>query len=184
VSLALVGIACGLFETRKPTDPGSNTFPCAPLDQQNNAFNNLRLSFGRGEGLPCYLSGLDDAFAFQADPADIVDMPAGTFDNWTKSVEQQVAQTIAGDASDIVIDYKGNYVLVSSGPDTETRQYTYEIHDYKGTSIPDTLFQGIAEITIHRSSGGLWLITHWVDRRDPAGTTTRTWGYLRGSYRI
>ena len=72
-------------------------------------------------------------------------------------------------------------ILIQS--DVQTRRYSYEIQ-YKGAQLPDTLFQGLAEITVRKNAGGQWLVGEWVDRRDPAGTTSRTWGYLRQAYRI
>ena len=164
-------------------DPGANTFPCASLDLQNNVFENIRKSFGQGAGLGCYTSAFDATFVFHGDPTDESEAPAGTFDNWDKSVESQVSQTVANDASDVAVAYKGVPEIVTTTPDLEIRRYTYEIV-FAGSAIPDTLFQGIAELTIRRSTSGLWQITEWFDRRDPAGTTTRTWGYLRSSYRL
>jgi len=181
--MALGGVGCGLFETRSPMDPGANTFPCASLDAPDNVFANLRKSFGQGAGLGCYTSVFDPSFVFHGDPTDVSEAPAGTFDNWGKSVEDQVSLAVANDASDVAVTYKGSPEIVTQDIDLEIRRYTYEIA-YAGSAIPDTLFQGIAELTIRRSTSGLWQITEWFDLRDPAGTTTRTWGYLRSSYRI
>jgi len=166
--------------------PGGDTFPCSSLDVPANVFENLRKSFGKGAGLGCYLSTFDPAFVFHGDPNDVAEAPAGTYDNWDKSVENQVSQSVANDAAPsppVSVQYKGVPELVTSDPDMAIWRYTYEI-DFSGSAIPDTLFQGIAEITIMRSSTGLWQITEWFDRRDPAGTTTRTWGFLRASYRL
>jgi len=182
VALAFTAVACGLFETRKPND-SIDTFPCLSLDQQGNVFQNLRVSFGRRVGTTCYLSNFDDSFVFTPDPTDEVEAAAGQFANWNKNVEQQVAQSVAANATDIAIDYIGAYELVTQTSDLEIRRYRYEIHDFKAPAIPDdSLFQGIAEFTIERKNA-LWVVTKWVDGRDPNGTTTRTWGYLRGSYR-
>jgi hypothetical protein len=130
------------------------------------------------------LSAFDPAFVFHGDPNDVAEAPPGTYDNWDKSVENQVSQSAANDAEPgVAVRYKGVPEFVTTTPDMEIRRYTYEI-EFSGSAIPDRLFQGIAEITITRSSAGLWQITEWFDRRDPAGTTTRTWGFLRASYRI
>ena len=180
--MALGGVACGLFESRTPMDPGANTFPCASLDLPSNVFENIRKSFGRGDGLGCYTSSFDATFFFHGDPADSSFFPT-QFTNWDKSVEDQTSQAVANDASDVAVTFKGVPENVTMDPDLEIWRYTYEIV-YAGSAIPDTLFQGIAELTIRRSTSGLWQITEWFDRRDPAGTTTRTWGYLRSSYRI
>lgn len=183
-SLAAGAAACDLFEARTPNDPGSNFFPCAPLDQQDNVFSNVRLAYGRGDGLSCYLTTLEDTlFAFHPDPADSSEAPADQYKNWGKTVEQRVTQNLVSGASNFGLTFASPYELISSTPDSEIRRYRYEII-FEGTLIPDTLFQGTAEITIRRSTSGLWQITDWVDRRDPGGTTTRTWGYLRGAFRI
>jgi hypothetical protein len=180
--VAAGGASCDLFEARKPNDPGLNFFPCAPLDQQDNVFTNVLLAYGRGDGLSCYLTTLQDTFKFVPDPLDVVETPY-EYDNWTKTVEQRVTQNLVSGAQSFGLTYVGPFELVSSTTDTEIRRYRYEI-EFDGTLIPDKLFQGTAEITIRRSNAGLWQITDWVDRRDPGGTTTRTWGYLRGAFRI
>jgi hypothetical protein len=184
LAVACGGTACGLFESRDPMDPGTDTFPCASLENPNNVFENLRKSFGQGAGLGCYTATFDPTFYFHGDPTDSTDAP-DSFEDWTKTVEEQVSQGVANDADplEVAVTYKGLPEVVTSTPDLEIRRYTYEIV-YAASAIPDTLFQGIAEITIRRSTTGLWQITEWFDRRDPAGTTTRTWGFLRASYRI
>jgi hypothetical protein len=182
--LLFVAAGCGLFETRTPTKPppGSSFF-CFTLDKQDNVYANVLRAYGRGDGLACYLSTLDDVdFRFHGDPTDSTDS-APLLDNWNKSVEDRVSSAIVGAVDSFSLQFKGPYVPITTLPDLETRRYTYEIETVGG-AIADTLFQGLAEITIRRGTGGQWLITDWVDRRDPNGTTTRTWGYLRASYRI
>ncbi|HSQ60955.1 MAG TPA: hypothetical protein VLT84_11100 [Acidobacteriota bacterium] len=182
LGLAAGGAACDLFEARKPNDPGSNFFPCLSLGDKENVFTNILRSYGRGDGLSCYLTTLDETgFAFHPDPADSTEAPADLYKNWTKLVERQVTQNLVSGATSFGLRYTDTLV-VSPGDDAEVRRYTYEI-EFKGAAIPDTLFQGIAEITIRRSNAGLWQVTDWVDRRDPGGTTTRTWGFLRGAFR-
>lgn len=177
------GVSCDLFETRKPNDPGGIRFPCATLDFPSNVFTNIVQAYGRGDGIPCYVSNLSDVLLlFDFDDVDSLDSPP-QFQSWTKNIEQRVAQNIASGADSFFLQFKVPYTSVVSQPDVQTRRYTYEIR-FKGTAITDTLFQGLAEITIRKNLGGQWLVESWVDRPDPAGTTPRTWGYLRGQYRI
>ena len=177
------GLSCGLFETRKPNDPGQNTFPCAPLTAQSDVFANIEQAYGRGDGLPCYLSSLSDSIVFDFDDADSNSSPPDTYLLYKKSVEQVVAQNIASAGGDsLFLQLKAPYTLIRNDPDAQTRRYAYEIK-FKGT-IPDTLFQGLAEITVRKNAGGQWQASEWIDRPDPAGTTSRTWGYLRGQHRI
>ncbi|HEU4725842.1 MAG TPA: hypothetical protein VFU59_11165, partial [Candidatus Eisenbacteria bacterium] len=97
--LALAGgLSCDLFETRKPNDPGQNTFPCAPLTSQSDVFVNIEQAYGRGDGLPCYLSSLSDDIVFDFDDADSLSPPPEKYLNYTKGVEQVVAQNIASGA--------------------------------------------------------------------------------------
>ena len=183
-ALIVLGTSCGLFEARKPNEPTGVQFQCLPLDQQLNIFQNVLNAYGVGEGLSCYSSTLDPAFAFVADPADVAEAPAGQYDSWNKSVEERVSQNLVSGAQAFQLRITAPVDTVSITPGSEEiRRYTYEI-DFRGTLIPDTLFQGTAEITIRLTTGGQWQITNWVDRRDPGGTTTRTWGYLRGAFRI
>ncbi len=179
------GVSCDLFETRTPADPGRNNFPCLSLDTPDNVFANIARAYGRGDGLGCYLSTLDAvAFAFHADPTDSAASPV-QFTGWTILVEERVARNIESDSdpNSFLLRLISPFVLVAQAPDVETRRYPYEIK-FRGTAIADTLFQGLAEITVRKNVGGQWLAGDWVDRRDPSGTTSLTWGYLRGSYRI
>jgi hypothetical protein len=181
--LLVGGVSCDLFETRKPNSPGTNRFPCAPLNSPNNVFTNIVQAYGRGDGLPCYLSTLSDVqLLFDFDDADSLASP-DQFKNWTKNIEERVAQNIASGADSFFLQFKVPYTPVLTQADVETRRYAYEIR-FKGEAIPDTLFQGLAEITVRKNAGGEWLVGEWVDRRDPDGTTSLTWGYLRQSYRI
>jgi hypothetical protein len=184
VLLLLLASGCGLFETRTPTKPpGGSLFTCLTLDAQDNVYLNVQRAYGRGDGLGCYVSTLDDnAFRFHPDPTDSSEQGA-QFVNWDKSVEETVSNAIIGAVDSIYLQLKLPYEAITVQPDVETRKYAYEIETVGG-AIADTLFQGVAEITIRRGSGGAWQITDWYDRRDPNGTTSRTWGYLRGSYRI
>lgn len=180
------GVSCDLFETRKPNDPGSSQFPCTPLNTASNVFTNIVQAYGRGDGLACYLSTLSDAqLLFDFDDADSIGAPPDQFKNWTKNIEGRVAQNIASDVDpdSFLLQFKLPYTAVVVQADVQTRRYAYEIQ-FKGTVIPDRFFQGLAEITVRKNAGGEWLVGEWVDRRDPDGTTSLTWGYLRQSYRI
>jgi hypothetical protein len=190
-ALFLAAAGCDLFETRTPNDPGSSTFPCAALLAADSAFVNIRGAYGRPNGLACYTSGLADStsptelgFRFHPDPTDSLNSPA-QFASWSRSVEVVVAQNIANSShpDSFLLTLKTPPDIITSQPDIEVRRYAYEIK-FSAPEIPDTFFQGLAEVTVRKGGGGQWLIHDWVDRRDPGGTTTRTWGYLRASYRI
>jgi hypothetical protein len=160
-----------------------NTFPCAPLTAQSDVFVNIEQAYGRGDGLPCYLSSLSETIVFDFDDADSLSPPPEKYLLYTKSVEQVVAQNIANGADSFFLELKTPYTLIRNDPDAQTRRYAYEIK-FKSSGIPDTLFQGLAEITVRKNASGQWQAGEWIDRPDPAGTTSRTWGYLRGQYRI
>lgn len=190
VIVAVAVVSCGLFETRNPAKPIGNQFNCLTLTTPVNVYTNIVLAYGKPEGLGCYLSTLADStsptsigFRFHPDPADSLNF-VNQFASWGKGIEERVAQNIAN-ADSLKLTFDPNFVPVTSQPDVEIRQYAYQI-TFKATgsgAIPDTFFQGLAEIRLDRATGGQWSVTDWVDRRDPNGTTTRTWGYLRGSYR-
>ena len=188
--VVLVAAGCDLFETRSPNDPGTDTFPCAALLAPDSAFVNIQGAYGRPNGLACYTSGLADStspteigFRFHPDPTDSLNSPA-SFASWSRNVEVVVAQNIANSSnpSIFLLTLKTPPTIITSQPDIEVRRYAYEI-EFSAPEIPDTFFQGLAEVTVRRT-GGQWLIHDWVDRRDPGGTTTLTWGYLRASYRL
>ncbi|HET9950380.1 MAG TPA: hypothetical protein VFS09_01170 [Candidatus Eisenbacteria bacterium] len=193
VALVLLtgSLSCGLFETRDPVEPGvPSSFPCLTLSSPDNIVANILQAYGKPVGLGCYVSTLanynsetDPGFLFHPDPADSTDGSLD-FTSWTKTIEERVAENIANAArqDSFRLTFKLPYELITSQPDLVIRRYTYEMR-FNGSAISDSLFQGLAEISMRRV-GGEWQITDWVDRRDPGGTTTRTWGYLRGSYRV
>lgn len=193
--LLLTGsISCDLFKTRDPVQPSSSQFPCLTLSSPDNTVANILQAYGYPDGLGCYVSTLadfvsttDPGFYFHPDPADSSDSPS-QFQNWTKSIEERVAANIANSArpDSFSLTFRLPYTTISTQPDLVIRRYAYEIRfndKVPSPGLTDSLFQGLAELSIRRS-GGQWQITDWVDRRDPGGTTTRTWGYLRGSYRV
>ena len=194
VVLLLAGsLSCGLFETRDPVEPSGSGFNCLTLSSPGNVVTNILQAYGHPDGLSCYVSTLADflsttepGFKFHPDPTDSLENP-GQFGSWTKTVEEQVAANIANSArqDSFRLTFKSPSIITSQ-PDLEIRSYTYEMrfNDKSPTAtFTDSLFQGVAEITIKRT-GTEWQITDWFDRRDAGGTTTRTWGYLRGSYRF
>jgi len=187
-------LSCGLFATRDPVQPSGSQFPCLTLSSPDNVVTNILQAYGQTDGLGCYVSTLADfvsttepGFRFHPDPTDSSEAPAGQYDSWTKTVEERVAENIANSArrDSFRLTFKLPYETITSQPDLVIRRYTYEMRFNDSATPPaitDSLFQGLAEISIRRA-GGVWQITDWVDRRDPGGTTTLTWGYLRGSYR-
>ena len=188
---ALGAFSCGLFKTRDPVQPNASAFPCFTLTTPVNVYTNILQAYGVRDGLSCYLSTVADSvsptkpgFHFHPDPNDSTGNLAVAFAWWNKGIEERVAENIANDA-DSTYDLRfGPPEIITSQLDLEVRRYPYQI-DFRGSAVaPDTFFQGLAEIRLERESGGEWQVTDWVDRRDPNGTTTRTWGYLRGSYRI
>ena len=192
--LSLTGpLSCGLFDTRDPVEPSGSQFPCLTLTTPDNVVLNIRQAYGHPDGLGCYVSTLadfvssaDPGFKFHPDPTDSLEDTADSYANWTKSIEERVAANIANSARQdsfrLTLQFQ---TTITDQPDLVIRQYSYEIrfNDTAPTNaIPDSVFQGLAELSIRRTSGQ-WQITDWFDKRDPGGTTTRTWGYLRAGKR-
>ena len=195
VVLGLTGpLSCGLFDTRDPVEPSGSQFPCLSLTVTDNVVTNILQAYGHPDGLGCYVSTLADfistaqpGFRFHPDPTDSIEDTNNSYDNWTKSIEERVAANIANSARQdsfrLTLQFK---TTITDQLDLVIRQYSYEIrfNDTATTNaLPDSVFQGLAELSIVRTNG-LWQITDWVDRRDPGGTTTRTWGYLRAGKRV
>jgi hypothetical protein len=176
--------------------PSGSQFPCLTLSTPDNVVTNILQAYGYPDGLGCYVSTLadfvstsDPGFRFHPDPTDSLEASGGQFNTpWTKTIEERVAENIANSArkDSFRVTLKLPYESITSQTDLEIRKYAYEIRfndKVPSPSLTDSLFQGTAEISIRRA-GGEWQITDWVDRRDPNGTTTRTWGYLRAAYRV
>jgi len=192
--LTVGSLSCGLFDTRNPVKPGVATYRCHTLIAPDSVVANILETYGRPDRLGCYgstlatfVSSMEPGFMFHPDPTDSLEAPAGAFDMWDKAKEEGVAAIIANSANpdSFHLAFKFPYEVIDDQVDFKIRRYTYEIR-YRdrdaNAAFKDSLFQGLAELTIRKGTGNEWQVTDWVDRRDPSGTTTRTWGYLRWNY--
>jgi len=177
--------ACGLFETRKPTEPQTPTEGCRPLTTSPTlaVIPNIQDFYGRVGSATCYSSMVDTSFAFHPDPTDSSLAPAGTYIAWNDSVETRVNGNIANrqDFISVGLTDTGG-AIISPDQRTELRFYDYLVRISLSGS-PDTLrYTGTADITFYRGGDGQWRMTDWVDHR--GAVSDSTWGLLRGDNRF
>jgi hypothetical protein len=182
--------ACGLFETREPTQPEQPSEGCRPLTTSPTAavIPNIEDFYGRVASATCYASMVDDSFSFEPDPTDLSVAPPGTYTAWTDSVEVRVNGNIANRQDSISVDLtdKGG-AIISPDSKTEQRFYDYLLHIIFRPVPPDTTadtlrYTGSADITFHSDDTGQWRMTGWVDHRGTVSDST--WGLLRGDNRF
>jgi len=181
--LLAVMTGCGLFDTRAVKPGGGPGVPCATPNSPDDVVSNVVQNYANLAGLTCYTSMLDPIFLFHPDGSDSNDAPPGTYLNWTRDVESRVSSNLAADDTFGVAVLDSEYtsrVVVDTR--TEIRFYNYHLVLRATRTQPDTLFRGLADITFHEGVDQRWRITDWVDKRDGSGA--RTWGYVRGLYRV
>jgi len=129
---------------------------------------------------------LDASFAFHPDATDSNEIAPGdtSYVHWTRDIESRDARNVAADATTRLVSFDGEYAsrVISADQRTQIRFYNYHLILHASQVAPDTLFQGLADITFFQGDDAQWHITSWVDKRDGSGA--RTWGYLRRVYRV
>jgi hypothetical protein len=188
LALALMApqvLGCGLFKPRDVRPGGGAGVPCPAPNTPDDVITNLLANYASSVGLDCYTSMLDNAFTFHPDAADSIAAPDTVYVNWTRDVESSVASLLAGNATFHQVFFDSTYAstVTSPGPPrTEVRFYAYHLIIHASQAGTDTLFSGLADLTIAQGSNTQWHIVNWQDRRDASGA--RTWGYLRRLYRF
>jgi hypothetical protein len=178
---------CGLFEPRDPRPGGGGpSVNCATPNSPDSVVSNVVDHYADLASVSCYTDMLDPSFAFHPDVADSNELRPGdtAYVNWTRDVESRNARNIAADATFHVASFDSEYAarFISADQRTQIHFYAYHLIIRAPDVAPDTLFQGLADITFFQGGDAQWHITDWVDRRDGSGA--RTWGYLRRIYRV
>lgn len=185
VILVVQATGCGLFKPRDPLPGGGPGSGCLTPNTPDNVISNIIDHYAAVNGITCYTSMLDPTFAFRPDVADSIEaLPDTVFSNWNRNVESGVVSNLATDATFRVAVFDSQYAPTVISPDqrTQTRFYAYHLVVRASRASPDTLFRGLADITLFQGGDAQWHITGWVDKRDSSGS--RTWGYLRRVYRV
>jgi len=183
VLLALAG--CGLFRPRDPLPGGGPSVSCLVPDTPDAVVTNILQHYGALSGVTCYTQMLDAGFAFHPDAADsIAALPDTVYSNWGRDVESRDASNVASNATFSLAVFDSQYASPVISPDqrTQTRFYAYRLILHASQVAPDTLFQGLADITFFQGGDAQWHVTTWIDKRDTSGA--RTWGYVRRIFRV
>jgi len=183
--LAAFPLACGLFRTRQPEDPGgSNTGvkwlnPTAP----DSVLRNIQVTFN-AKSVNNYDRSLTDEavpphkFGFEPDPADVALTGEEFFANWDKAREVNTFSNIFQQSPGNV-----SFTWTPSGdplsvPDQPNDRF-YEDLAYRMVwtrTGADTTFSGKCDLYM-RETSGLWAVYRWVDKQD--GSANATLGLLR-----
>ncbi len=175
---------CGLFQPRDPREAAGPGIVCLTPNTTDDVVVNVTRNYGRVDGLTCYISMLDAAFAFHPDPADSLEaLPDTVYSNWTATVESRDATSLAERDTFSVAAFDTEYTarVISGDGRREIHFYRYHLIVHVAATT-DTLFRGLADITFQQDVADRWRITEWVDKRDGSGA--RTWGYLRRLFRV
>jgi hypothetical protein len=183
--LLTCALGCGLFKPRDPRPGGGPGVNCATPNSPDNVLANVVNHYAELAGVSCYTDMVDTSFAFHPDAADSLDAGTDTvFAHWTHDVEARDAANVARDARFRTVVFDSEYAarFISADQRTQVRFYAYHLLVRAPVLAPDTLFQGLADITFFQGGNAQWHITNWADKRDGSGR--RTWGYLRRLYRV
>ncbi len=188
-ALCCVGLwGCGLFNPRDPLSGGGPGTVCLTPTTPSAVVANVQVNYALPAGVTCYTSMLDAAFAFHPDGADSLEaLPDTVYAHWNRDVESRVATNLASNATFRSVVFDSEYAAPSVSPDQRTEVHFFVYHIVVKPpplppAAPDTLFQGLADITFVQGANAQWHITDWTDRRDASGS--KTWGYLRRLYRV
>lgn len=176
---------CGLFSPRDPRSGGGPGTICLTPTTPSAVVENVRVNYALPAGKTCYEQMLDIAFAFHPDVADSIEaLPDTVYSNWNRDVEVATNSGLASNGTFRSVAFDSEYAAPSISPDqrTQVRFYAYHLIVKASVAVPDTLFQGLADITFVQGASEEWHITNWVDRRDASGR--KSWGYLRRLFRF
>jgi len=188
-AICLAGLwGCGMFSPRDPVSGGGPGAVCLTPTNALSVIQNVQANYGLEAGKTCYEQMLDPVFVFHPDAADSIDaIPANPnpYANWNRDVEVDSNSALALNATFRSVVFDHEYATASISPDGRTQVRFYAYHLIVKASLvppPDTLFQGLADITLVRGATEQWSITTWVDHRDGSGL--KSWGYVRRYIRI
>lgn len=182
--LAASGCIFSPREADGPPDGGSTDWetPITTLI----VLQNLAAALDR-ESPTNYRDCFTEDYRFHVDPQDSLDAGQEAeqqFADWTRDDEEHAASRMFVDAQDILVTFAT--VLQPDETQTETcRQvdYTLTVVWQSGPHVNEEIvYRGRASLWMRRGDSGRWAIFRWVDRR--IAGTARTWGVLRGDYRV
>jgi hypothetical protein len=179
---------CGFFEPRNPETPGGGGVPWIPPTEPDTLFVNIKNAM-EGKVIANYQRSLvDPGFVFHPDPSDSIDLlqalSQDVYVAWDLDVELQVTQTIFDEASAMRLTFTKRDTTIFLSSEERIYFYKYELQVLYKVGGSDT-FRGFVDYYV-RSSGGLWYIYMWLDKRDPdyPPPNTRTWGNYKGTKRV
>jgi len=176
---------CGLFSPRDPLSGGGPGTVCLTPTTPAAVIANVQVNYALPAGRTCYEQMLDNTFVFHPDVADSIEaLPDTVFAHWTRDVEIATNAGLASNGTFRSVAFDSEYAAPSISPDqrTQVRFYYYHLIIKASLAVPDTLFQGLADLTLVQGFGEEWHITDWADHRDASGR--RSWGYLRRLFRF
>ena len=173
------------FSPRDPRPGGGSGVVCLTPNTPEAVLSNVIAHYASVAGVTCYTQMLDATFAFHPDLQDSNQaLPDTTvYSNWNRDIETRDVSNLASNATFHAASFDSEYAarVISSDQRTQIRFYAYHLIIH-ASQVPDTLFQGLADLTFFQGADAQWHITNWVDKRDGSGA--QTWGFLRARYRV
>lgn len=172
-----------IFSTRDPNPPPSTE---ANVEWKNptepaTVLQNLKVTFGaRTEAN--WGRSLTDDFSIVPDPSDVAEFGSEVFANWSKAKESQAVRDFLQSALAAQATASLTWTPAGSTKNSPDGDGVY-YDDLKylarfGTPAgADTAFSGLVDLYMRESTGGIWAIYKWEDKRDD--TTNRTLAWLR-----
>lgn len=180
LALAIVAAnGCGLFSTRNPASPENQTTSDDLALSASEVITTLQLAISLHDP-NLYMSVIADSFEYESTPQAY---PAGgsLFENWSFNQESNFIRNLLA-VSLLPPDSTSSLALTSvqeqEGADEAVylESYRLEVHTLRG-DLP-TVYEGLAELTIHREEDSGWRIRRWGD--DVSGDSA-TMSQLRAS---
>ncbi len=180
-ALWLPGAGC-LFDTRKAEEGEGGDSVWVPPTSPEIVVENLRAALEAGT-FGDYLRAFTEDFTFEPDAADIaqlaIERPGEpVYDDWTRDVETETAESIAAGAESVTLSLSLISEQLVEGGRLQKYDYTLTLQRADGADV----YQGEAWFEIRQEPTGDWLIHHWLDVITPE--TVESWGRLKGRSRL
>ena len=185
LAACLASGGCGLFDTRNPESPDIFGVSWIPPTEPETLFVNIKNSMEGKVVANFERCFVDTGFAFHPDPSDSVDLADAlkrdVFAGWNLAVELAVAQRIFDEAGTIKLTFTTRDAPVFVSAEERIYYFKYELQVLYKVGGAE-MFHGLVDYDV-RSTGGLWYVSMWLDKRDPDYTSLRTWGKYKGTKR-
>ena len=182
--LAMLASSGCIFEPRSPEPPGTeDADPWVVPNTARDVFLNLASGFASIRDSN-YERSLDPAFTFVPRDADLAQLGAAAFENWTPAVEMEVLGRIktlyVGERAIQFGDEDGKFEKEDISVGSAIFEGSYRMILDRGDGSEEEIYAGIARFTVVQGTKG-YVLTKWEDLQNDGDYPTS--GALRGTLR-